>query len=76
VQRTSLGAQWGVDHQDADAHRAVWAGRRLLSGGVYAVGGYDGTTFLNTVEAYSPSSNTWLSKAPMSTPREGPVSPW
>ena len=48
----------------------------VLSGGVYAVGGYDGTTFLNTVEAYSPSSNTWLSKAPMSTPREGPVSPW
>jgi Kelch motif len=41
----------------------------VLSGGVYAVGGYNGTTFLNTAEAYSPNTNTWSTKTPMSTPR-------
>jgi N-acetylneuraminic acid mutarotase len=37
---------------------------------VYAIGGYDGS-YLNTVEAYDPATNTWASKAPMPTVRAG-----
>ncbi|HLH22149.1 MAG TPA: kelch repeat-containing protein [Chloroflexota bacterium] len=29
------------------------------NGKLYAIGGYDGTNFLATVEEYDPSSNTW-----------------
>ncbi len=30
-----------------------------LDGFVYAVGGYDGTTRIDTVERYSPRTNSW-----------------
>ncbi|MDI3341837.1 MAG: kelch repeat-containing protein [Sphaerobacter sp.] len=36
---------------------------------IYAIGGYNGTSYLATVEAYDPSSNTWTSKAAMPTAR-------
>jgi hypothetical protein len=44
----------------------------VVNGTLYAVGGNNGATALNTVEAYSPSSNTWSPKASMSTPRGSP----
>lgn len=31
----------------------------LLGDKLYAVGGYDGQTYLNTVEAYDPQTNEW-----------------
>uniref|UniRef100_A0A8C7J174 BTB domain-containing protein n=1 Tax=Oncorhynchus kisutch TaxID=8019 RepID=A0A8C7J174_ONCKI len=31
----------------------------LLGDRLYAVGGYDGTVYLNTVEAYDPQTNEW-----------------
>lgn len=40
-----------------------------LDGWIYAIGGFNGVSFLNTVEAYDPASNTWVTLAPMPTPR-------
>ncbi|MCW7940587.1 hypothetical protein AAW14_00550 [Streptomyces hygroscopicus] len=37
---------------------------------VFAIGGFGGT-FLNTVEAYSPSANTWATLPPLPTARDG-----
>lgn len=31
----------------------------LLGDKLYAVGGYDGQTYLNTMEAYDPQTNEW-----------------
>ena len=31
----------------------------LLGDRLYAVGGYDGQSYLNTVEAYDPQTNEW-----------------
>lgn len=31
----------------------------LLGDRLYAVGGYDGQTYLNTMEAYDPQTNEW-----------------
>jgi hypothetical protein len=44
-------------------------GGTIAAGCVYAVGGL-GATELNTNEAYSTFTNTWLTEAPMPTPRE------
>lgn len=38
---------------------------------LYAIGGSDGFTPLATVEAYDPITDSWTTKAPMSTPRYG-----
>src|SRR5439155_16355573 len=46
----------------------------VVNGILYAVGGAannDGSGFLNVVEAYDPSTNTWTTKAPMPTARQG-----
>lgn len=32
----------------------------LLGDRLYAVGGYDGQSYLNTVEAYDPQTNEWM----------------
>ena len=50
----------------------------VLSGILYAVGGAccapgENVTILNTVEAYNPTMDTWTAKAPIPTPRYGPV---
>jgi hypothetical protein len=42
----------------------------VVNGTLYAVGGYDGTAYLDTVEAYNPSTDTWTSVASMPTARE------
>src|SRR2546425_2136527 len=58
-------------------------GRHLLAVGVvngilYAVGGAccapgENVTILSTVDAYDPATDTWKTKAPIPTPRYGPV---
>src|SRR3989441_53069 len=41
----------------------------VVNGILYAVGGNDGVSFLGTVEAYDPATNTWTTKASMPTVR-------
>ena len=41
------------------------AGATSLNGFVYASGGYDGETQLNSVERYSPASNIWITVWPL-----------
>ncbi len=36
---------------------------------MYAVGGHDGWSYLNTVERWDPQARQWSYVAPMSTPR-------
>ena len=47
----------------------------VVNGIIYAVGGNSGSNvapiFVNALEAYDPSTNTWTTKAPMPTAREG-----
>ncbi|XP_070362129.1 kelch-like protein 5 isoform X2 [Equus asinus] len=43
----------------------------LLGDKLYAVGGYDGQTYLNTVEAYDPQTNEWTQVAPLCLGRAG-----
>jgi len=44
----------------------------VLDGIIYAVGGNDGYTDLNSVEAYSPSTNAWTLVASMHKKRRKP----
>ena len=41
----------------------------VLEGPMYAVGGHDGWSYLNTVERWDPHAKQWSYVAPMSTPR-------
>ncbi|XP_068176803.1 kelch-like protein 5 isoform X2 [Antennarius striatus] len=43
----------------------------LLGDRLYAVGGYDGQVYLNTVEAYDPQTNEWTQVAPLCVGRAG-----
>ncbi|XP_048099596.1 kelch-like protein 5 isoform X1 [Alosa alosa] len=43
----------------------------LLGDRLYAVGGYDGQSYLNTVEAYDPQTNEWTQVAPLCLGRAG-----
>ncbi|XP_023812293.1 kelch-like protein 5 [Oryzias latipes] len=43
----------------------------LLGDRLYAVGGYDGQVYLNTVEAYDPQTNEWSQVAPLCLGRAG-----
>src|SRR6185503_8779973 len=38
---------------------------------IVAVGGFDGTNLLGTVEIYDPRTDAWTAAAPMPTPRAG-----
>jgi len=72
------GMLWINEAQDADSawssvapmdvSRAVH-GVAALGGKLYAMGGDDGTTILNTAEVYDPSENSWNPIASMSTAR-------
>ena len=37
----------------------------MLDGSIYAVGGWEGSARLDSVESYTPSSNSWRFVAPM-----------
>ncbi|XP_042694942.1 kelch-like protein 1 isoform X2 [Centrocercus urophasianus] len=43
----------------------------LLGDRLYAVGGYDGQTYLNTMEAYDPQTNEWTQMASLNIGRAG-----
>ncbi|XP_030126791.1 kelch-like protein 5 isoform X2 [Taeniopygia guttata] len=43
----------------------------LLGDKLYAVGGYDGQIYLNTVESYDPQTNEWTQVAPLCLGRAG-----
>ena len=45
--------------------RRSGAGAASLNGFVYAIGGYDGETQLNSVERYSPASDVWITISPL-----------
>ncbi len=45
------------------------SGVAILEGPLYAVGGHDGWSYLNTVERYDPESRSWSYVAPMSMAR-------
>ncbi len=51
--------------------RAYLAAATGPDGRIYAIGGYYNGSYLTTVEAYTPGSNTWTSVAPMPTARYG-----
>jgi kelch-like protein 18 len=50
--------------------RAVLAAATGADGRIYAMGGWSAGGPLNTVEAYSPSTNSWTSVASMPTGRQ------
>uniref|UniRef100_A0A8C9M2G7 Uncharacterized protein n=1 Tax=Panthera tigris altaica TaxID=74533 RepID=A0A8C9M2G7_PANTA len=43
----------------------------LLGDRLYAVGGYDGQTYLNTMESYDPQTNEWTQMASLNIGRAG-----
>jgi len=47
----------------------VFSGVGVLEGPLYAVGGHDGWSYLNTVERWDPQARQWSYVAPMSTQR-------
>ena len=40
-----------------------------LADGIYAIGGYDGTNYLNTVERYDEDQDQWIIVSPLNFPR-------
>lgn len=46
-----------------------FVGIAVLEGPMYAVGGHDGWSYLNTVERWDPQARQWNYVASMSTPR-------
>jgi len=53
------------------SHKRIAAGLTVVNRFLYAVGGFDGVTRLNTMEKYYPEENRWISCPPMSTSRSG-----
>lgn len=51
-----------------DARRST-LGVAVLNGCIYAVGGFDGSTGLNTAEMYDPQTGKWRQIGAMSTRR-------
>ena len=47
----------------------MYHGLAEMDGLLFAVGGHNGMTRLNTVEFYNPSKDTWAFASPMSIPR-------
>uniref|UniRef100_A0A8D1XC66 BTB domain-containing protein n=1 Tax=Sus scrofa TaxID=9823 RepID=A0A8D1XC66_PIG len=54
----------------SDYFAAMFTSDVLLEGPIYAVGGHDGWSYLNTVERYDPKTDTWTMVAPLSMPRD------
>ncbi|MEL4106285.1 kelch repeat-containing protein [Oscillospiraceae bacterium WX1] len=46
-------------------------GAAVLDGSIYAAGGYNNSSALNTLEQYNETTNTWTAKAGMTYPRYG-----
>merc|ERR1719443_1407628 len=43
----------------------------ILNGQVYAIGGFDGSKIISSVEAFDPRMKNWMTVEPMSGPRSG-----
>lgn len=59
--------KWTVLGKMGDPRRALSA--VSLPNGVYAIGGYDGEKYLNSVERYDQDSDEWVKVKPMNTKR-------
>ena len=46
-------------------------GVAALAGQIYAVGGHDGTSYLNSVECYDPMTDTWTKMGNIASYRAG-----
>ena len=57
------------DMQYEQPDTCMLTGVGVLEGPMYAVGGHDGWSYLNTVERWDPQARQWSYVAPMSTPR-------
>ena len=68
VTNTALADTWTTEANmpTASASLAAAAGANGL---LYVFGGYNGSSDLNTVQAYNPSTNTWTTEAAMPTAR-------
>uniref|UniRef100_A0A3Q3GS94 Kelch-like ECH-associated protein 1b n=1 Tax=Kryptolebias marmoratus TaxID=37003 RepID=A0A3Q3GS94_KRYMA len=51
--------------------RRIGVGVAVINRLLYAVGGYDGTTFLDSVECYDPETDTWSEVTHMTSGRSG-----
>src|SRR5216684_4515631 len=66
VQAQGVGGSWATRASMPTARYGL--GLAAASNGkLYAVGGYDGSTSLTTVEEYDPASNSWVTRAAMPT---------
>jgi len=57
---------WAQKLKMPTARSYLFRGEAAVATGVYAIGGYNGSV-LNTVEFYTPATNTWASEAPLPT---------
>ena len=67
--RKKLSASHGQCYDQMNKNSPSFAGVGVLEGPMYAVGGHDGWSYLNTVERWDPQSRMWSYVAPLSTPR-------
>lgn len=51
-------------------HKRSWHCLASSNGFLYAMGGYDGRSTLNSVEKYDPSTGRWMMANPMLLPRK------
>ena len=62
-----LTGKWELIASMKEARRALAA--VALPDGIYAIGGYNGKEYINTVEKYDFFTNEWTTIKPMNTPR-------
>jgi len=68
AEKYDFGTQkWTVLGKMSDQRRALSA--VSLPNGVYAIGGYDGEKYLNSVERYDQDTDEWVKVQPMNTKR-------
>lgn len=53
------------------SYKRLGVGVAVVNRLLYAIGGFDGNTRLNTVECYHPENNSWTIVTPMQIGRSG-----
>jgi hypothetical protein len=66
---TTLEPTWATKANMPTGRYGMAAG--VVNNKIYAIGGYNGSSSLTTVEEYDPATNTWTTKTPMPTSRYG-----